>query len=393
MVLQTKLQNFRTLGDAHFSLMRSLLGDFSFDELRQADPYMGPLFFVMFVGLAIFVILNMLIAIISDSYSVCREEMQAKPKVDLVREVRQYVTAVVLDLPIVGTMLKESQKAAAKGAKAALLQTQKSFKSVHGVVGIVQKSHAVFTRSLKKQRIAIGDAELLGAVDQNGDSIITQSEINDLDIDGNGVVTREELESSAHKHQILAVMAEPQPRVQQGRPAEAGPDELSSEPLVQPGAGLESMAGAPVHAAGTAWGSAGAARAPGARQQVLQAAAGQLAAVQDLLRLADMLGDDTDTVTGFAAEVTVSPLVTTDTDTAPPITAEVTRGSNRRSPRGGGGAAPASADVLAVAQARKLLARVMGVLVPGSECECECECECGGVNASAAGEALTCVEL
>ena len=164
-------------------------------------------------------------------------------------------------------------------------------------------------------------------------------------------------------------MAEPQPRVQHGRPAEAGPDELSSEPLVRPGAGLESMAGAPVHATNS--GSAGAARAPGARQQVLQAAAGQLAAVQDLLRLADMLGDDTDTVTDFAA--------------ASPVAECVTRGSNRGSPRGGAGAEPASADVLAVAQARKLLARVMGVLMPGSEC--------GGVNASAAGEALTCVEL
>jgi hypothetical protein len=41
------------------------------------------------VALAIFVILNMLIAIISDAYTVCREKMQAKPKVDLVAEVRE----------------------------------------------------------------------------------------------------------------------------------------------------------------------------------------------------------------------------------------------------------------------------------------------------------------
>jgi hypothetical protein len=33
---------------------------------------MGPFFFVTYVALAIFVILNMLIAIISDAYSVCR---------------------------------------------------------------------------------------------------------------------------------------------------------------------------------------------------------------------------------------------------------------------------------------------------------------------------------
>ena len=38
MVLHTKLEQFRTLGDSHLALMRSLLGDFDFDQLRAADP-------------------------------------------------------------------------------------------------------------------------------------------------------------------------------------------------------------------------------------------------------------------------------------------------------------------------------------------------------------------
>jgi hypothetical protein len=32
-----KLEQFRTLGNSCFALMRSLLGDFDFEELRHAD--------------------------------------------------------------------------------------------------------------------------------------------------------------------------------------------------------------------------------------------------------------------------------------------------------------------------------------------------------------------
>jgi hypothetical protein len=41
MILQAKLEDFRTLGGAHMALMRSLLGDFDFGQLRDADPFMG----------------------------------------------------------------------------------------------------------------------------------------------------------------------------------------------------------------------------------------------------------------------------------------------------------------------------------------------------------------
>jgi hypothetical protein len=34
------VEEFRTLGNTHFALMRSLLGDFDFDLLREADPFM-----------------------------------------------------------------------------------------------------------------------------------------------------------------------------------------------------------------------------------------------------------------------------------------------------------------------------------------------------------------
>jgi hypothetical protein len=91
MIFNGRLESFRTVGQTMFSLLRSLLGDFDFDELQQAHGYMGPLLFIIFVVLAVFVVLNMLIAIISDAYSETKEKYVNIPKVNLTRELIDYV--------------------------------------------------------------------------------------------------------------------------------------------------------------------------------------------------------------------------------------------------------------------------------------------------------------
>jgi hypothetical protein len=66
-------QNFpKTL----FTLFRLLLGDFDFVTLRTFFPILGPLFFASFVFIGFFVLLNMFRAIINDSYSKVKEEME-----------------------------------------------------------------------------------------------------------------------------------------------------------------------------------------------------------------------------------------------------------------------------------------------------------------------------
>jgi hypothetical protein len=62
------LASFRTPVHAGFTLLRSLMGDFDFVALRRAEPVMGPLMFVLFTTISFLVVLNMLIAIIADSY-------------------------------------------------------------------------------------------------------------------------------------------------------------------------------------------------------------------------------------------------------------------------------------------------------------------------------------
>ena len=45
-----------------------MLGDFDFEELRLINPVLGPILFSIFAMLVVFVLLNMFIAIISDSF-------------------------------------------------------------------------------------------------------------------------------------------------------------------------------------------------------------------------------------------------------------------------------------------------------------------------------------
>jgi hypothetical protein len=94
MVFHGRLEDFRTISQSVFALLRSLLGDFDFKALQDAHVHMGPMFFIIFVALAMFVVLNMLVAIISDAYITCQEEMRQKKQVNLIEEIKEYIMDV-----------------------------------------------------------------------------------------------------------------------------------------------------------------------------------------------------------------------------------------------------------------------------------------------------------
>jgi len=116
MVFGGRVEGYRTLGNSMYMLTRSLLGDFDFEEMRRNEPTIGPLFFVLFICLAVFVILNMLIAIVSDAYSTCRELMKKKKKVDIVAEMSVYIRDTVESIPFLGPRIKQARLMAEKMA-------------------------------------------------------------------------------------------------------------------------------------------------------------------------------------------------------------------------------------------------------------------------------------
>jgi len=70
------LQDFATIKSSSFTLLRALLGDFDFPAMYKAQPIYGPMFFVFYIFACFFILLNMFLAIINDSYSAVKSEME-----------------------------------------------------------------------------------------------------------------------------------------------------------------------------------------------------------------------------------------------------------------------------------------------------------------------------
>ena len=76
LIFGAKLDYFSTVIDSAFTLMRAMLGDFDFPALQGAHYFFGPMFFFMYIFIVFFILLNMFLAIINDTYSEVKAEME-----------------------------------------------------------------------------------------------------------------------------------------------------------------------------------------------------------------------------------------------------------------------------------------------------------------------------
>lgn len=68
-----------------FTLFRIILGDFDFPTLESNSRIIGPIYFITYVFFVFFVLLNMFLAIINDSYSEVKSDIaSAKSDFELV---------------------------------------------------------------------------------------------------------------------------------------------------------------------------------------------------------------------------------------------------------------------------------------------------------------------
>merc|ERR1719219_2003909 len=56
--------------------MRAMLGDFDFPAFQDAEKHLCPLFFIFYIFIVFFILLNMFLAIINDTYSEVKGEME-----------------------------------------------------------------------------------------------------------------------------------------------------------------------------------------------------------------------------------------------------------------------------------------------------------------------------
>ncbi|CAF0813690.1 unnamed protein product [Brachionus calyciflorus] len=81
------VEDYSTFTNTLFTLFRIILGDFDFVSLESASRYMGPIYFLSYVFFVFFVLLNMFLAIINDTYSDVKSDI-AEQKSDF--ELGQY---------------------------------------------------------------------------------------------------------------------------------------------------------------------------------------------------------------------------------------------------------------------------------------------------------------
>ncbi|UJR08879.1 hypothetical protein I4U23_013134 [Adineta vaga] len=71
----TMVDDYKTFAISIFTLFRIILGDFDFNAILEAHRILGPIFFLTYVFFVFFVLLNMFLAIINDTYSEVKSDM------------------------------------------------------------------------------------------------------------------------------------------------------------------------------------------------------------------------------------------------------------------------------------------------------------------------------
>lgn len=72
------VDDYKTFAISIFTLFRIILGDFDFNAILDAHRILGPIFFLTYVFFVFFVLLNMFLAIINDTYSEVKSDMSTQ---------------------------------------------------------------------------------------------------------------------------------------------------------------------------------------------------------------------------------------------------------------------------------------------------------------------------
>ncbi|TRY80381.1 hypothetical protein TCAL_04863 [Tigriopus californicus] len=74
----TQVRDFRSFIDSVFTLFRMILGDFNFRDIEKANAFLGPVYFLSYIFFVFFVLLNMFLAIINDTYGEVKADLKTK---------------------------------------------------------------------------------------------------------------------------------------------------------------------------------------------------------------------------------------------------------------------------------------------------------------------------
>ncbi|XP_048362000.1 polycystic kidney disease 2-like 1 protein isoform X2 [Sphaerodactylus townsendi] len=114
----TQVENFSTFVKCIFTQFRIILGDFDYNAIDNANRILGPIYFVTYVFFVFFVLLNMFLAIINDTYSEVKEELSnQKDELQLSDILKQGYHKTLMRLKLKKERISDVQKALQTGTK------------------------------------------------------------------------------------------------------------------------------------------------------------------------------------------------------------------------------------------------------------------------------------
>lgn len=112
LVFGTQVNDFSTFERSIYTLFRIILGDFDFEALEAANRILGPIFFLTYVFFVFFVLLNMFIAIINDTYGEIKAELaNSKSEIELGAYLKKGYNKVLTKMNIKQHQIQDIQKA------------------------------------------------------------------------------------------------------------------------------------------------------------------------------------------------------------------------------------------------------------------------------------------
>ncbi|XP_044258880.1 polycystin-2-like [Tribolium madens] len=75
----SQVEDFSSFGVAMFTLLRTILGDFDYQAIEKANRVLAPIYFLAYIFFVFFVLLNMFLAIINDTYADVKTEIAIAP--------------------------------------------------------------------------------------------------------------------------------------------------------------------------------------------------------------------------------------------------------------------------------------------------------------------------
>ncbi|XP_056251997.1 polycystic kidney disease 2-like 1 protein [Seriola aureovittata] len=113
----TEVESFSTFVKCIFTQFRIILGDFDYDAIDRANRVLGPIYFVTYVFFVFFVLLNMFLAIINDTYSEVKEELSSqKDELQITDIIKQSYMKTFMKLKLKKEKISDVQKALRSGS-------------------------------------------------------------------------------------------------------------------------------------------------------------------------------------------------------------------------------------------------------------------------------------